>query len=76
MKEKYPKEHSNFFSFQTTTPALLEKMNLQFIFKKKKTQVFFFLRALEDWQVLWLKNKQTNPKNLLSHLLISWLCLN
>lgn len=40
MKEKYPKEHSNFFSIQTITLALLEETNLQFIFKKKNVGFF------------------------------------
>jgi len=40
-EKKYPKEHPNFLSIQTTTATLLEKMNLQFIFKKKKSGVFF-----------------------------------
>lgn len=45
MKEKYPKEHSNFFSIQTTTSALLEETNLQFIFKKKNPSGFFFFHS-------------------------------
>lgn len=45
MKAKYPKEHSKFFSIQTTTPALLEQMNSQFIFKKKKSKFLIFFNG-------------------------------
>lgn len=75
MKAKYPKEHSKFFSIQTTTPALLEQMNSQFIFKKKKSKFLIFFNG--SWSLTGaVIKKQTRPKNLLPYLLISWLSLN